>query len=161
MMIDCRTVPSESGCGLVISGERPEVLRAAVAHAVDVHGHADDEELRAGIEGALRPEPAGLPAPGAFVQLIEFRTRRIEDFDEQVRQWVEAIGDARAARWAITGTDRDSVGRYVQVVAFDDHASAMANSANPATGEFAERIAKLCDGDAVFHNLDVRTVNAF
>jgi predicted small metal-binding protein len=161
MTIDCRTVPSESGCALVISGERDEVLRAAVAHAIDVHGHTDDEELRAGIEGALLPEPPGLPAPGAFVQLIEFRTRRIEDFDELTRQWSEAIGDARAARWGITGADRDSAGKYVQIVAFDDHASAMANSANPVTGEFAERLAKLCDGDAVFHNLDVRTLDAF
>ena len=39
MTIDCRAVPSESGCSLTISGEEDDVLRAATAHAIDVHGH--------------------------------------------------------------------------------------------------------------------------
>src|SRR5205807_1476507 len=55
MMIDCREMPSESGCTLALYGEEAELLRAAVAHAVDVHGHTDDAELRAGIRSALRP----------------------------------------------------------------------------------------------------------
>lgn len=56
-MLDCREFPSESGCTLTLIGEEAEVLRAGVAHAVDVHGHADGEELRAGLRAALR-EPA-------------------------------------------------------------------------------------------------------
>lgn len=155
VQIDCRTVPSESGCGLVISGERDEVLRAAAAHAVDVHGHTDGAELRAGLEAALRPEGPGLPAPGAFVQVIEFRTPRIEEFFDVVDRWEDAIGDARGARWAIIGADRDQPGAYVEMVGFDDHAAAMANSDHPATAEFAGRLWKLCDGDPVFRNLDV------
>ena len=59
MTIDCRAVPSESGCSLTLSGEEDEVLRAATAHAIDVHGHADGEELRAGLRAALVPEVAG------------------------------------------------------------------------------------------------------
>ena len=45
MTIDCRAVPSESGCSLTISGEEDEVLRAATAHAIDVHGHTDGDAL--------------------------------------------------------------------------------------------------------------------
>ena len=36
---DCREMPSESGCTLMISGEEEEVVRAASEHAVSVHGH--------------------------------------------------------------------------------------------------------------------------
>jgi hypothetical protein len=38
-VMDCRTMPSESNCSLVIIGEEEEVVRAAVMHAMDVHGH--------------------------------------------------------------------------------------------------------------------------
>jgi predicted small metal-binding protein len=58
-MIDCRKVPNEIGCTLTIAGTEDEVLDAAVAHAVDKHGHDDTPELRemlrAGLETA---EPA-------------------------------------------------------------------------------------------------------
>jgi hypothetical protein len=53
---DCREMPSESGCTLTISGSEEEVVRAAVMHAVDVHGHTDGPELRAGISSILRDE---------------------------------------------------------------------------------------------------------
>ncbi len=43
--IDCREYPSESNCSLRISGRPDEVLKAAHAHAVAVHGHADTPEL--------------------------------------------------------------------------------------------------------------------
>jgi hypothetical protein len=160
MMIDCRDVPSESGCTLVIAGEPDEVLRAAVGHAVEVHGHTDGPELREGITAGMRPASGELTSPGAFVQLIEFRTARIEDFDEEGRKWAEAIGAEKSARWELTCADRDDPGRYVQVVAFPDHASAMANSAHPATSAAAERMTKICE-DVGFRNLDVHAVEQY
>jgi predicted small metal-binding protein len=58
-MIDCRKVPNDIGCTLTIAGTEDEVLDAAVAHAVDKHGHEETPELRemlrAGLETA---EPA-------------------------------------------------------------------------------------------------------
>ncbi len=45
-MMDCRDFPSESKCTLTIAGEEDEVVRAAVLHAVDVHGHRDTPEFR-------------------------------------------------------------------------------------------------------------------
>jgi len=162
MTIDCRSIPSESGCSLSISGEEDEVIRAAAAHAVDVHGHTDGDELRAGLRTALVPEtPALALADGAFVQVIEFRTGRLAEFQQIEDRWRDEIGADRTAQWAITGEERGSGDRYVQMVGFPDHHSAMANSKHPVTGRFAEQLMALCDGEAVFHDLDVRRVQAF
>jgi quinol monooxygenase YgiN len=161
MMIDCRDVPSESGCTLAIYGEPDEVVRAAVAHAVDAHGHTDDPSLHEAIRAGMRPSDGAVSRRGAFVQLIEFRTHRIDDFETTVRQWSEAIGAEATARWAITGGDRDNADHYVQIVEFPDYESAMANSRSPATGEFAERLSKICEGEATFHNLDVHSMVTF
>jgi predicted small metal-binding protein len=54
--IDCRNYPSEMNCTLRISGEEDEVLRAAVEHAMSVHGHMDSAELRAQIRASLKDE---------------------------------------------------------------------------------------------------------
>ncbi|MEU5013891.1 DUF1059 domain-containing protein [Streptomyces sp. NPDC021749] len=59
--IDCRDYPSETNCSLVISGEEEEVVRAATAHAISVHGHTDSPELRDQIRASLKnemPQPA-------------------------------------------------------------------------------------------------------
>lgn len=53
---DCRKYPSESGCTLTLIGEEEEVLRAAMEHAVSVHGHVDGPELRTEIRGLLEDE---------------------------------------------------------------------------------------------------------
>ena len=53
---DCRDFPSEAGCTLTISGEEDEVVRAAVQHAVDVHGHEDTEEVRSWLRENLKDE---------------------------------------------------------------------------------------------------------
>lgn len=155
--IDCRDTPSVSGCTLAMSGEEDELVRAAVLHAVDVHGHADDAELREGIRAGLRDEPAADTEPGAFVQLIEFSTDRIDEVDTLTEEWAEAIGADRTARWALLASDRDRPNSYVEIVEFPSHAEAMTNSEHPATARFAERLRKLCDGEAQFVNLDVRT----
>ena len=161
MTIDCRAVPSESCCSLTISGEEDDVLRAATAHAIDVHGHTDGEELRAGLRAALVPEVAALTVgEGGFVQVIEFRTTRLPEFQEVEDRWRDEIGADRTAQWAVTGADRNAPDRYVQIVGFPDHESAMANSKHPATSRFAEQLGELCEGETVFHDLDVRRVQA-
>ena len=55
--IDCREVPSESGCTIAISADtESELLEAAVQHAAAVHGHKDTPELRAMIRKAFKDE---------------------------------------------------------------------------------------------------------
>ena len=162
MPIDCRSVPSDSECGLTISGEEDEVMRAATAHAVDVHGHTDDDDLRSALRASLVPDVAPITlSEGAFVQVIEFRTSRLPEFLEIEDRWRDEIGSDRTALWAITGADRNSPDRYLQVVGFPDHESAMANSKNPATSRFAEQLRAVCEGEAAFHDLDVRRAQVF
>ena len=59
--IDCREVPSESNCSIAISADSEnEVLEAAVQHAVAVHGHEDNAELRGMIRSGIHEgTPAG------------------------------------------------------------------------------------------------------
>ena len=159
MTIDCRSVPSESGCSLRISGEEDEVMRAATAHAVDVHGHTDGDELRAALHASLVPEvPALTLGEGAFVQVIEFRTTQLPEFQALEDRWLEEIGSDRTAQWAVTGAERGTPDRYLQIVGFPDYESAMANSKHPATSRLAEQMAEVCEGEAAFHDLDVRRV---
>lgn len=57
---DCRDFPSINNCTLTISGEEEEVLLAAMDHAVSVHGHERNAELRGDISKMLKDE---VPAP--------------------------------------------------------------------------------------------------
>jgi len=58
-MVDCREMPSEKKCTLTISGEEDEVVRAAVLHGVDIHGHKDTPEFRNEIRKMLKDERRG------------------------------------------------------------------------------------------------------
>ena len=53
---DCRDFPSENGCTLTIAGEEDEVILAAAQHAVAVHGHEDNDELRTMLRSGLKDE---------------------------------------------------------------------------------------------------------
>jgi hypothetical protein len=154
-MLDCREMPSESGCTLTLIGEEEELLRAGAAHAVDVHGHVDDDELRNALRAGLREPVQNNTEPGAFIQLIELTTRRIDDVNALVDQWAHAIGDARTARWTIQTADRDRPNTYLSIVEFPSHEAAMKNSEHPVTSDFAAGLAKLCDQEPTFRNLDV------
>jgi hypothetical protein len=59
MYVDCRDMPSESGCDLAMSGSEEHLLNAAVTHAITVHGHEDTPELREGIRSMMREEVPG------------------------------------------------------------------------------------------------------
>ncbi|HSS11279.1 MAG TPA: hypothetical protein VLL25_15445, partial [Acidimicrobiales bacterium] len=51
--------------------------------------------------------------------------------------------------------DRDTPGRYFNIVFFDSYESAMENSNLPATRDFAPRMAALAEDGPIFYNLDV------
>jgi hypothetical protein len=60
-MADCRRFESESNCSLTIIGEEEEVVNAATAHAITVHGHPDSPELREQVRGMLEDESSYTP----------------------------------------------------------------------------------------------------
>lgn len=58
--IDCRDMPSEMNCTVAISADSvDELVEAAAQHAVAVHSHEDNAELRDGIRSGIRQ---GVPA---------------------------------------------------------------------------------------------------
>jgi hypothetical protein len=92
----------------------------------------------------------------AFVQIIEYKTSRIDEIEKVVDQFrADTEGRNTAGRGMICA-DRDNPNTYVTIVEFPSYEEAMKNSEMPETGAMAEKIAQLCDAPPVFRNLDVR-----
>jgi quinol monooxygenase YgiN len=91
----------------------------------------------------------------AFIQIIEFQTSRIDEFEALLDQWLAQSKDWRTATRSVRTKDRDRPDTYLQLVEFPSYAKAQENSNHPTTAEFAERLAKLCDAPPAFRNLDV------
>lgn len=91
----------------------------------------------------------------AFLQIVEFRTSRIDEGTQYVEEWERATEGRRTARRGILCQDRDDSTRYLNVVFFDSYESAMDNSNLPETRELAQQLMSLADGSPVFYNLDV------
>lgn len=89
-----------------------------------------------------------------FVQIIEFRTSRLEE----LRALSDEFDDRRQGGAMVHGVvtaDRDEPGLYRTIVEFTSYEEAMENSARSDTSEFSRRMAALCDGPPTFRNLDV------
>lgn len=64
--IDCREIPSASGCTVALSADSAaELEEAAVQHAIAVHGESDTPELRSHIRQGMHEgtPPLSAPAP--------------------------------------------------------------------------------------------------
>jgi len=91
----------------------------------------------------------------AFVQIIEFRTDKIDEMRKLGDQWEASASGGRTARRRLLCQDRDNPGRYFNIVFFDSYDSAMKNSQLPATQDFSQRMAALAQGESTFYNLDL------
>ena len=90
-----------------------------------------------------------------FIQIIEYRTTRIDELNAALDGWLAATQGKRAASRGVQTKDRDAADTYLQIVEFPSYEQAMANSSWPETSEFAAKLAALCDGPPTFRNLDV------
>jgi len=91
----------------------------------------------------------------AFVQIMEFRTSRVDELRRHVEEWEQQTEGRRRARRSVLCHDRENPGRYFNVVFFDSYDDAMANSALPETDALAKTLRDLADGAPAFYNLDV------
>jgi hypothetical protein len=89
-----------------------------------------------------------------FTQIIEFRSSRFDEVQAMNEEWRRTHPQAGPLRITVTA-DRDRPQTYVSIVEFASYEEAMRNSEDPATGEWAGRMAALCDGEPEFRNLDV------
>jgi quinol monooxygenase YgiN len=90
-----------------------------------------------------------------FVQIIEFKSSRIEEIEELGRPSRTEGSTAPTFGRIMATADRDRSGTYLTIVEFESYESAMENSNRPETSDFAAKMAALCDGPPVFRNLDV------
>lgn len=92
----------------------------------------------------------------SFIQIIEFTTDSIDQLNAMLDEWRDQNSDMQGGPVRATQTrSRDHADTYFQILEFESYEAAMANSNRPETAEFAQRMAKLCTGQPVFHNLDV------
>lgn len=89
-----------------------------------------------------------------FVQIIEFKTSRVNEIRDLVAEMGARTGTGSALRGTVTA-DLDRPGYYLNIVEFESRHSAMENSARPEVAEFARRMAALCDEPPRYYNLDV------
>jgi hypothetical protein len=97
----------------------------------------------------------------AFIQIIEATTSRIGEVESLMDEWVKSTEGKRNAQRAVLSEDREHPNTFVQIVEFPSYEEAMANSSLPATSEFAEKLARLCDALPSFRNFDVRRMDDF
>ena len=90
-----------------------------------------------------------------FIQIIEYKTSKLDELNAALDGWLEATKGKRAATRGVQTKDRDATNTYVQIVEFPSYEEAMANSDLPETREFSAKLASLCDGPPTFRNLDV------
>ena len=90
----------------------------------------------------------------AFIQLIEMRTKNIDEIMKLDEQWEKATEGKRTLRRSIVGRDRNDPDRHVIIAFFDDYESAMENSKLPETQEFAAKQSALAEA-VQFIDLDV------
>jgi hypothetical protein len=91
----------------------------------------------------------------AFVQIIEFKTDRVDQIRRLTEDFRSRLGGELPVRRGTLVADRDRPGYYLNIVEFDSYEAAMANSNRAETSEFAARLVELCDGPPKFSNLDV------
>jgi hypothetical protein len=91
----------------------------------------------------------------AFVQIIDFRTSKIDEMRKAGEEWEQRAASEGTARRVVLCADRDNPGHYMNVVFFDSFEEAMKNSELPLTQEMSKRMMALGDGPPTFYNLDV------
>ena len=90
-----------------------------------------------------------------FLQIIEFQTSRIDEFDALDEEWHKASAGKRTLVRELKTEDRDQPGRFLLIAEFPSYEEAMRNNDLPETQQIAEKMMKLAEGDVIFRNLNV------
>lgn len=90
-----------------------------------------------------------------FIQIIESRTKHVDEILALEQEWEKATEGKRTLRRSIITRDRNDPDRYLVLAFFDDYESAMVNSNLPETAEFGQKQQALTEGPMTFTDLDV------
>lgn len=91
-----------------------------------------------------------------FIQVIQSKTSRRQEVRDLLDEWATSMEDAGGWLGGTYGFTDD--GDFLAVVRFESRELAMANSDDPRTSAFAERMAALMDGPVQFQDCDDVTV---
>jgi hypothetical protein len=91
----------------------------------------------------------------AFIQIIDFRTSRLEEGKPLVDEYLTKTEGRRTARRSLLCQDRADPTHYLNIVFFDSYESAMENSQMPETAELAAKLGALSDSPETFLDLEV------
>ena len=89
-----------------------------------------------------------------FVQIISFRTDQGDQLGALDQEWFATTRGRNTVLDQRLFLDRNDPRHHLVLVEFADHASAMANSELPETGEFAGRLTELADGPVEYLDLE-------
>jgi hypothetical protein len=96
---------------------------------------------------------AQLGGHAVFIQVMQGKTSRENELRDLAQQWQdESAGDANGYLGGTYGVTDG--GDFLGVIRFASRDEAMANSARPETGAFAEKMSALVDGPVEFHDCD-------
>ena len=90
-----------------------------------------------------------------FMQIIEFATTRIDEFNANLDAWMAKTDGQRISHRAVLQADRDTENVYLLTVEFSSREQGIENSSRPETGEFAAFLAGISHGALKYRNLDV------
>lgn len=88
-----------------------------------------------------------------FIQIVQGRCTREDEFNELIERWERDIAPG-AQGWLGSTYGFTDDGQFVAVVRFESREAAMANSARPEQGAWAEEMGKLLEGTPEFHDCD-------
>jgi len=88
-----------------------------------------------------------------FIQMIQGPCTRQDDAQKMLDEWRRDLAPG-ATGWLGGTHGFTDDGQLMAVVRFTDREAAMANSARPEQGAWAERIASVLDGPMTFHDCD-------
>jgi quinol monooxygenase YgiN len=94
-----------------------------------------------------------------YVQIIEFKTTRFDEFEALHEKWLAETDGVRTTLSEHTCRDRDQPDTYVLIVEFPSYEEAMKNNDLPATARIAEGMAALADAPLTFRNFDLIRVD--
>jgi len=91
----------------------------------------------------------------AFIQIIDFRTKRLEEGRPYIDEYMAKTEGRRTVQRSVLCQDRDDTDHYMNIVFFDSYEAAVTNSNMPETTELATKLSALSDSPDTFYNLDV------
>jgi quinol monooxygenase YgiN len=87
--------------------------------------------------------------------MVEQRTTRIDEMMALEAEWRQASEGSRTIRQSIILKDRSDPHRFLVLAFFDDEEAARAQSEQPESGEFADKMSALLTGLPRYSQFDV------